>query len=209
MAQLLEIHPTHPEPRKVRSVVDTLVRSSGTVIVYPTDTAYALGCRMGDKEALAKIVALRQLPKKHQFTIACHDLKALGAYARVDNAGYRLLKKATPGPFTFVMQATRDVPRRVLHPKRRTIGLRVPDQPVASAILAQLGEPLLTTTVRPPDADEPLVSAYEIYERIGKQVALVLDIGRDLLGVSTIVDLTDGPPVILRQGLGDMEGLFG
>lgn len=209
MAQLLEIHPTHPQSRMIRMVVAALEATSGTVIVYPTDTAYALGCRMGDKEALSKIIALRQLPKNHQFTIACRDLKSLGTYARVDNAGYRLLKKATPGPFTFVMQATRDVPRRVLHPKRRTIGLRVPDQPVALALLAQLGEPLLTTTVRFPDTHEPLSSAYEIYERIGKQVSLVLDIGQELRGVSTVVDLTESPPVTLREGIGDLDGLFG
>ncbi len=188
-------------------VVAEKLQEAGTVIVYPTDTAYALACRIGDKTALERIIALRQLPKQHQFTIACHDLKSLGVYARVDNAGYRLLRRATPGPFTFVMRATRDVPRRVLQAKRKTIGMRVPDQGVATALLEYLQEPLLTTTVRLPGDDEPLSSAWEINERIGKQVEIVIDAGIELTGVSTVVDLTEEPPVTIRQGLGDLETL--
>ncbi len=191
----------------IRLVVEKL-RQGGVVIVYPTDTAYALACRIGDKAALERIVALRQLPKGHQFTIACHDLKSLGVYARVDNAGYRLLRRATPGPFTFVMRATRDVPKRVLHAKRRTIGMRVPDQAVAVALLEHLQEPLLTTTARLPGEDEPLRSAWEINERIGKQVDMVMDAGIQLAAVSTVIDLTEDPPVVIRQGIGDLESLM-
>ena len=154
----------------VRVVVDVLMGQPGSVVVYPTDTAYALACRLGDKAALERIVSLRQLPKNHQFTITCADLSLLGTYARVDNAGYRLLKRLTPGPYTFVMKATRDVPRRLLHPKKKTIGIRIPDHPISQSLLDHLGEPLLTTTVRMPNEDEPLANAYEINDRIGKQV---------------------------------------
>lgn len=177
----------------------------GSVVVYPTDTAYALACRLGDKAALERIVSLRQLPKNHQFTITCADLSLLGTYARVDNAGYRLLKRLTPGPYTFVMKATRDVPRRLLHPKKKTIGIRIPDHPISQSLLDHLGEPLLTTTVRMPDEDEPLANAYEINDRIGKQVAVVIDAGVELTEVSTVIDLTESEPRLIRQGSGEVE----
>ena len=189
----------------VRLVVDVLVGQPGSVIVYPTDTAYALGCRLGDKTALEKIVALRQLPKNHEFTISCSDLSLLGTYARVDNAGYRLLKRLTPGPYTFVMKATRDVPRRLLHPKKKTIGIRMPDHPISQSLLDHLGEPLLTTTVRMPNEDEPLTNAYDINERIGKQIAVVIDAGVELTEVSTVIDLTESEPKLIRQGIGPVE----
>ena len=189
----------------VRVVVDVLMGQPGSVVVYPTDTAYALACRLGDKAALERIVSLRQLPKNHQFTITCADLSLLGTYARVDNAGYRLLKRLTPGPYTFVMKATRDVPRRLLHPKKKTIGIRIPDHPISQSLLDHLGEPLLTTTVRMPNEDEPLANAYEINDRIGKQVAVVIDAGVELTDVSTVIDLTESEPRLIRQGSGAVE----
>lgn len=189
----------------IRVVVDVLMGQPGSVVVYPTDTAYALACRLGDKAALERIVSLRQLPKNHQFTITCADLSLLGTYARVDNAGYRLLKRLTPGPYTFVMKATRDVPRRLLHPKKKTIGIRIPDHPISQSLLDHLGEPLLTTTVRMPDEDEPLANAYEINDRIGKQVAVVIDAGVELTDVSTVIDLTESEPRLIRQGSGEVE----
>ena len=207
MAQLLEIHPTHPQARMIRVAAEVLLSQNGAVIAYPTDTAYALGCRLGDKTGLERIIALRQLPKSHQFTIACSDLSLLGSYARVDNAGYRLLKRLTPGPYTFVMKATRDVPRRLMHPKKKTIGIRMPDQAIAQALLDHLGEPLLTTTVRLPGEESPLTNAYDINERIGKQLAVVIDAGVELSDESTVIDLTEHEPRLIRQGLGDVEHL--
>ena len=200
MSQLLEIHPTHPQPRMIRVVAD-VVRQGG-VVVYPTDTAYALGCHLGDKTALERIVALRKLPKHHQFTLACRDLSELGTYARVDNMGYRLLRRATPGPYTFILKATREVPKRLLHIKRRTIGLRVPDHAIARAMLEMLGEPMLTTTVRLPDQTEPMEDARAIFDLIGKRVDVVVDSGERSRGVSTVIDLTGVEPEVIREGIG-------
>ncbi len=189
----------------LRMVADIVDR--GGVVVYPTDTAFALGCHLGDKAALERILRIRQLSKKHQFTIACRDLSALGSYAKVDNAGYRLIKRLTPGPYTFVMQASREVPRRLLHVKRRTIGIRVPDNPVALGLLECLQEPLLTTTLRIEGEDEPLADGHEIYERLGKVVDVVLDDGSQRRDSSTVLDLTGSSPEIIRQGAGDVEEL--
>lgn len=205
MSQLLDIHPTHPQPRMIKLVAEILAR--GGVVVYPTDTAYALGCHLGDKAAVDRIVALRRLPKNHQFTLACRDLSELGTYARVDNVGYRLLRTATPGPFTFVLKATREVPRRLLHVKRKTIGIRVPDHAVAQAMLEVLGEPILTTTLRLPDEELPLQDPQVIYDRVGKQVDVVIDAGLATDDVSTVVDLTSAHPDILRQGAGELDNL--
>lgn len=203
LAQLLEIHPTHPQMRMIRMVADAI--HNGAVIVYPTDTAYALACHLGDKTALDRIIGMRQLSKQHQFTIACCDLKSIGTYTRVDNVGYRLIKRTTPGPFTFVLRATRNVPKRLLHAKRKTIAIRVPDHPIALALLAQVGEPLLTTSVRLPGEDKPLASAYEISERLGKQVEVIIDGGAEHNDVSTVVDLTQSVPTVIRQGLGELR----
>ena len=202
VTQTLEIHPTHPQPRMLRMIASEI--HAGAVVVYPTDTAFALGCHLGDKNALERIVRIRGLSKHHQFTLACRDLSELGTYARVDNVGYRLLRRATPGPYTWVMNATREVPRRLLHVKRRTIGMRVPDHPVAQGILETVAQPILTTTVRLKDADLPLRDAYSIAESIGKQVDLIVDDGRSCDDVSTVVDLTSQNPEILRQGVGQL-----
>ena len=200
MTQRLEIHPTHPQVRRVRVAAECL--RAGGVIVYPTDTAYALACHIGDKAALERITRIKRLPRNHQFTLAVRDLSELGTYARVDNVGFRLLRRVTPGPFTFVMRATRETPKRLLHPKRKTIGVRVIDHPAADMLLQELGEPVLTTTVRLAGEAAPLLHADAIFERIGNQIDVLLDDGSRSDEVSTVVDLTHDEPEILRQGLG-------
>ena len=171
-------------------------------MVYPTDTTYALGCHIGDKSALDRIIALRRLPKRHQFTLVCRDLSDLGTYARVDNAGYRLLKHYTPGPFTWVLRASREVPKRLVHEKRKTIGLRVPGHAIVQALLAELGEPIMTTTLRLPEHDGLFTHARDIAEVIGEQVEMIVDGGVCGTEVSTVVDLTSPAPEIVRQGKG-------
>jgi tRNA threonylcarbamoyl adenosine modification protein (Sua5/YciO/YrdC/YwlC family) len=203
MAQLLRVHPTHPQKRLLNLAVDAI--RQGGLVVYPTDATYAVGCHIGDKSALERIVRLRRLSDKHQFTLMCRDLSELGTYARVDNASYRLLRRNTPGPFTFVLHATRDVPRRLVHQKRRTIGLRVPDHPIALELLELLGEPIMTTTLRLPEDEFPLQDAQEILERIGPTVDFVIDGGVCGVEPSTVVDLTSGVPEVTRQGVGILD----
>ena len=205
MSQLLTVHPLNPQKRLLQIAVDTL--HAGGLVVYPTDTAYAVGCHIGDKNALERIVALRRLDKKHQFTLACSDLSELGTYAVVDNINYRLLKRVTPGPFTFVLRATREVPKRLIDTKRRTIGIRVPDHPIAQQLLALMGEPIMTTTLRLDGEEDPFTDAEEIHREIGKQVDVVLDGGTCSVEPSTVVDLTTHSPEILRQGKGDLGNL--
>ena len=208
MPQVLTIHPTHPQSRLLSQAVEII--NKGGLVVYPTDTSYALACHLGDKKALERIVALRRLAKHHQFTLACRDLSELGTYARVDNMDYRLLKRLTPGPFTFILQATREVPKRLIHAKRKSIGIRVPEHPVAMALLEHLGEPLMTTTMRLPDFSEEedelhLSDPRSIAQAVGNRVDLILDAGICDTASSTIVDLTQGGIEILRQGKGLLE----
>lgn len=205
MSQLLTVHPLNPQKRLLQIAVDTL--HAGGLVVYPTDTAYAVGCHIGDKNALERIVALRRLDKKHQFTLACSDLSELGTYAAVDNINYRLLKRLTPGPFTFVLRATREVPKRLIDTKRRTIGIRVPDHPIAQQLLSLMGEPIMTTTLRLDGEEAPFTDAEEIHREIGKQVDVVIDGGTCSVEPSTVVDLTTHSPEILRQGKGDLGNL--
>lgn len=205
MSQKLDIHPTHPQRRMLRMVADIVAK--GGVVVYPTDTAFALGCHLGDKNALERIIRIRQLHKNHQFTLACRDLSDLSTYARVDNSGYRLLRRHTPGPFTFIMKASREVPRRLMHIKRRTIGMRVPDNAVALGLLNMVGEPMLTTTLKMPGEEMPLADGHEIFERLAKVVDVVLDDGSQTVELSTVIDMSEGSPEIVRQGLGEIEEL--
>jgi tRNA threonylcarbamoyl adenosine modification protein (Sua5/YciO/YrdC/YwlC family) len=200
MPQLLSVHPTHPQKRLLNLAADEIRR--GGLVVYPTDTTYAIGCHIGDKGALERIVRLRRLRDDHQFTLMCRDLSDLGTYARVDNASYRLLRRYTPGPFTFVLQATREVPRRLVHPKRRTIGLRVPANQIARELLETLAEPLMTTTLRLPEDEFPLQEASQILEKVGRLVDVVIDGGMGGLDPSTIVDLTESVAQVTRQGVG-------
>jgi tRNA threonylcarbamoyl adenosine modification protein (Sua5/YciO/YrdC/YwlC family) len=205
MSQLLELHPKNPQLRLIRLAAEA-VRAGG-VIVYPTDSCYALGCALGEKAAMERIARIRQTDKDHHFTLVCRDLSEIARYARVENWQYRLLKAATPGPYTFILEATRVVPRRLQNPRRRTIGLRVPDHPVPLLLLAELGEPLMSSTLSLPGDPYPLTDAKEIYGRLRHQVEVVLDGGNCGLTPTTVVDLAGGAPVIVRVGKGALEPL--
>lgn len=205
MAQYFVIHPVNPQQRLIREAVRIL--NEGGVIVYPTDSCYALGCKLGDKHAMERILAIRQVDLKHHLTLVCNNLSELANYAKVDNAQFRMLKAGTPGSFTFILQATREVPRRTLHPKRATIGLRVPDHRVALALLEELGEPILSSTLMLPDAAEPLCEPEDIREQLEHRVDLILDCGRCGNEPTTVVDLTHGVELV-RRGKGD-PALFG
>jgi len=202
VAQFFAIHPDNPQPRLIRRTVEIL--RAGGVIVYPTDSCYALGCRLGDKAAMARLRAIRQVGERHHFALVCRDLAELAVYARVDNRQFRLLKRETPGSYTFILKATREVPKRLLHPSRKTIGLRVPDHRVVHALLAELGEPLLSSTLLLPGDELPLNDPREIRDRLEHEVDLVLDAGSCGITPTTIVDLTGEDPVITRQGKGSI-----
>jgi len=201
MAELLELHPRNPQERFIRVAVDAL--QGHGVVVYPTDSCYALGCLMGAKDAMERIQRIRQTDKHHFFTLVCRDLSDISRFARVDNWQYRTLKAFTPGPYTFVLQATREVPRRLMNERRRTVGIRVPDHPVVRMLLAELGSPLMSTTLLLPGDDLPLTDADEIFQRIGHAVDVVLDGGNCGLEPTTVVDLTGDAPAVLRAGKGD------
>jgi tRNA threonylcarbamoyl adenosine modification protein (Sua5/YciO/YrdC/YwlC family) len=205
MSQLLELHPKSPQLRLIRRAAET-VRAGG-VIVYPTDSCYALGCALGEKAAMERIARIRETTKGHHFTLVCRDLSEIARYARVENWQYRLLKSTTPGPYTFILEATRVVPRRLQNPKRRTIGLRVPDHPVPLLLLAELGEPLMSSTLLLPGDPYPLTDATEIYARLRHQVDVVLDGGNCGLEPTTVVDLASGAPTVLRVGKGALAPL--
>lgn len=200
MAQYFVIHPTHPQARLIARAAE-IVRTGG-VIAYPTDSCYALGCHVGDKSAMERLRRIRGVDERHHFTLMCRDLSEIGTYARVDNAQYRLLRMLTPGSYTFILEGTKDLPRRILNPRRKTIGLRVPDHPVALALLAELGEPLLSTTLILPGDDAPLEDAGEIRTRLERDVELVLDGGPCGTAPTTVVDLTGAVPEVLRAGKG-------
>ncbi len=200
MSQFFQIHPDNPQRRLIDQAVQ-LVRE-GAVIVYPTDSGYALGCHIGDKQALDRIIAIRRLNDKHNFTLVCRDLAEISTYAKVDNTQYRLLKAVTPGAYTFIMQATREVPRRI-QSRRKTIGMRVPDNAIVMALLEELGEPLMSTTLILPGETIPECDPYEIRQSLEHAVDLIIDGGYGSLEPSTVVDLTDDVPQVVRAGLGD------
>ncbi len=202
MSQFFQIHPDNPQARLIRQAVD-IVREGG-VLVYPTDSAYALGCRIGDKDAVDRIRQIRRLDDRHNFTLVCRDLSEIATYARVDNAAYRLLRHCTPGPYTFILKATSEVPRRLMHPKRKTVGLRVPDNRIAAALLEDLGEPLMSVTLIMPGDELPLIDPYDIRETLEHQVDLVIDGGYCGMEATTVVDLADEVPIVLRAGKGDL-----
>jgi tRNA threonylcarbamoyl adenosine modification protein (Sua5/YciO/YrdC/YwlC family) len=205
MAQFFVIHPQSPQPRLIHQAVGIL--RNGGVIVYPTDSSYALGCMLGNKDAQTRIRLIRNVGDDYHFTLVCRNLAELATYAQVDNSQFRLLKANTPGQYTFILKATRELPRRLQHPKRSTIGLRVPDHAVVQAILDELDEPLLSMTLLLPGDDEPLNEAWEIRERLEHQVDLVIDAGSCLAEPTTVVDLTGESAEVLRQGAGDLEAL--
>lgn len=200
MSQYFYIHPENPQTRLIKQAV-MFIRDGG-VMAYPTDSAYALGCHIGDKAAMERLVRLRELDDKHNFTLLCRDLSDIATYAKVDNATYRLLKTHTPGAYTFILAATSEVPKR-LQPKRKTIGIRVPDHAICQALLAELGEPLLTTTLQMPGESEPLTDPEQIREVLGSRLDLIIDGGFGTLEPTTVIDLSEGNPVILREGRGD------
>jgi tRNA threonylcarbamoyl adenosine modification protein (Sua5/YciO/YrdC/YwlC family) len=203
----LEIHPTHPQRRLIEIAVAAL-RKDG-VIIYPTDSYYAFGCAMSSPDAAARIRSLRQMGKQQFLTLVCRDLSELAAFARVDNSSYRLIKSLTPGPYTFILQATRELPRRLFDPKRKTIGLRIPDHPVTQALLEALDSPLLSATAEDGSDGEPLSDPEEIIDRLGRRVDVFLDVGTGGLEPTTVLNLTGDEPELVRRGAGEIDHLLG
>jgi len=205
MAQYFNIHPDNPQQRLIRQAAD-IVRKGG-VIAYPTDSSYALACHLGDKKALEKIRQIRQTDDKHDFTLVCRDLTEIGVYAQVNNDTYRLLKSLTPGAFTFILKATKEVPRRLQNPKRKTIGIRVPDNAVAQALLSELAEPMLTSTLILPGEEEAIADGYEINDSLGHTLELIIDSGTVIYQPTTIIAWDNDFPEIVRQGKGEADFL--
>jgi tRNA threonylcarbamoyl adenosine modification protein (Sua5/YciO/YrdC/YwlC family) len=203
MSQYFQIHPVNPQARLVHQAVE-IIRNNG-LLVYPTDSSYALGCRVGDKRGMERIRRIRQLDNRHNFTLVCSDLSEISSYARVDNSSYRLMKSLTPGAYTFILRATHEVPRRLQHPKRKTIGIRIPDHPIAQALLEELGEPLMSSTLILPGADMPETDAHDIRERLEHDVDLVIDGGNCGVEPTTVVELVDGVAEVVRAGCGSVE----
>jgi tRNA threonylcarbamoyl adenosine modification protein (Sua5/YciO/YrdC/YwlC family) len=205
MSQYFEIHPTHPQQRLIHQAVEIIDR--GGVIAYPTDSSYALGCHIGDKKALERVRRIRKIDDKHNMTLVCSDLSEISTYAKINNTDYRLLKSLTPGPYTFILNATHEVPRRLMHPKRRTIGIRVVDHPVVKALLEELGQPLMSCTLILPGKSMPMTEADEIRDVLEHQLDLVIDSGNCGIEPTTVIDLTGEVPVLVREGMGRDHGL--
>ena len=203
MSLFLQIHPTTPQNRLIRQAVDII--HQGGLVVYPTDSSYALGCHIGDKKAMERIRRVRQLDDRHNFTLVCRDLSEISTYAKLGNQHYRMLKALTPGPYTFIFKATKQVPRRLQHPKRKTIGIRVPDNPIAQALLEELREPLMSSTLILPGDDEPMTDPYEMNDILGHQVDLVIDGGYCGFETTSVVVMEDEFPVVARVGKGDVS----
>ncbi|MDH5231404.1 MAG: L-threonylcarbamoyladenylate synthase [Gammaproteobacteria bacterium] len=203
MGQSFEIHPDNPQPRLIAQTV-AILRNSG-VIAYPTDSSYALGCQLGNKAAVDRIRRLRNIDSQHNFTLVCRDMSEVSLYAKIDNIAFRLLKSLTPGPYTFILPATGEVPRRLVHPKRKTIGLRIPDNQIVLALLESLGEPIMSTTLIMPGQDIPIANGHDARDELGKSVDLVIDGGPCGVEPTTVIDLTSGEPVVARQGKGEVN----
>lgn len=199
----LRIHPDNPQPRLISQAVERI--RAGDVIVYPTDAAYAIGCQIGNKAAMERIAQIRNLGPKHQYAILCCDLSDIATYARVDNAMYRLLKNNTPAISTFILPATSEVPKRLMHPKKKTIGLRIPTNPICQMLLKELGEPLLTSTLILPEQSDPLDDPYDIEMQLSKRIDVLLDGGLGTLSTTSIIDLSGDYPVVVREGAGDVS----
>ncbi len=205
MSQYFEIHPVTPQKRLIRGAVDII--DQGGLIVYPTDSCYALGCHIGDKQAMQRIRKIRNLDDKHHFTLVCRDLSELSTYAVVDNSAYRMMKNCTPGPYTFLLKATHEVPRRLQTPKRKTIGLRVPNHPIALALCEELGQPLMSSTMILPDRNEPLSDPHEMRDLLKNDVDLIIDGGNCGIEATTVIDFVADRATVLRQGKGDASWL--
>ncbi len=205
MSQYFEIHSDNPQKRLIQQAVEII--NKGGVVIYPTDSSYAIGCHLDDKKAVDKIRMIRQLNKEHNFTLVCRDLSEIAQYAVVDNINYRLMKTLTPGPYTFILQASRDVPKRLQNPKRKTIGVRVPDNEVCAALLEELGQPLMSSTLILPNEDLPMTDPHEIRVTLENVVDLIIDGGYSGHEPTTVINLVDGTPEVLRQGLGETNWL--
>jgi tRNA threonylcarbamoyl adenosine modification protein (Sua5/YciO/YrdC/YwlC family) len=201
VARYVDLHPDNPQPRLVSQVVDAL--RDDALIAYPTDSGYALGCQLGNRDGRDRILRIRQLDERHHFTLMCRDFAQLGQFVQVDNAAFRAIKAATPGPYTFILPATGEVPRRLMHPKKRTVGVRIPDHTVACTLLAELGEPILTSTLILPGEDEPRISGWEVKEELDHQVDIVVESGEVIPEPTTVVDWSAGYPEVVRVGAGD------
>ncbi len=204
-AQWLEVHPQNPQKRLLALAAQRL--REGAVIAWPTDSCYALGCHLDDRDAAERLRRIRDFDRHHQFTLVCRDLSEIATYARVDNQQFRLLKSLTPGPYTFILDATKELPKRIAHEKRKTVGIRVPEHAVAQALLETLGEPLISCTLQFPDADGPVSDPQEVRQRLSREVDLVLDAGNCGLDPTTVLDLTGGGVQLMRQGKGDVSRL--
>ena len=203
MARYLELHPDNPQPRRLDQIADAL--RDDALIAYPTDSGYALGCRIGNRDGRDRILRIRGLDDKHHFTLVCKDFAQLGQLVHVDNSAFRAIKAATPGPYTFILPATPEVPRRLLHPRKRTVGVRIPDHRVVHALLETLGEPLLSSTLILPDEEEPRTSGWEVKEELDHQVDLVIEAGETSSEPTTVVDWSQGVPEVLRRAAGDPD----
>lgn len=207
MSNVLHIHPETPQPRLIREAVEVI--RQGGLIVYPTDTTYAIGCAVGEKGALDRLIRLRRLDKKHEFTLLCRDLSVLSVYAKVANTDYRLLKAQTPGAYTWILRGTTEVPRRLMHPKKRTIGIRVPDNAICQALLEEYGEPIMTSTLLLPDHEYPLTDPVDIANMLGHQVDVIIDGGFGGLEETTVISLADGTgPEVIREGAGPLDAIY-
>jgi len=205
MSQYIEIHPENPQKRLIKQAVEII--HNGGVIVYPTDSSYALGCHIGDKSAVTRMRRIRQIDEKHNLTLVCQDLSEIATYAKISNSDYRLLKSLTPGPYTFILPATSEVPRRLMHPKRRHIGLRVMDHPLVNDLLEELGQPLISCTLVMPGQDLPVTDAEDVRLLLDKQVDLIIDGGHCGIEPTTVIRLTDSVPEVRRHGKGKTHGL--
>ena len=201
MATYLDVHPVDPQPRAIRTAVDRL--RDGALIAYPTDSGYALGAMLGNQAAKDRIMAIRHLDDKHHFTLICRDFAQLGQFVIIDNAVFRAIKAATPGPYTFILPATKEVPRRLMHPKKKTVGVRIPEHPVVRELLAELGEPLLSSTLILPGESEPMSEGWLVKDELDHQVDLVIDSGECGTEPTTVVDFSDGQAEVVRIGAGD------
>jgi tRNA threonylcarbamoyl adenosine modification protein (Sua5/YciO/YrdC/YwlC family) len=201
MAKYLDVHPDNPQARTIGQVADSI--RDGALVVYPTDSCFALGCRLGSRDGMERIRTIRRLDSRHHFTLVCRDFAQLGQFVHVDNDVFRAVKASTPGSYTFILPATPEVPRKLLHPKKRTVGVRIPDHRVAQALLAELGEPLLSSTLLLPDEDEPMTVGWEIKERLDHVVDAVIDSGDCGTEPTTVVDFSSGEAEIVRRGAGD------
>jgi len=205
MAQFFEIHPDNPQKRLIQQAVRII--DQGGLIIYPTDSSYALGCHIGDKSAMERIQRIRKLDNKHHFTLVCSDLSEIGTYAKVDNSSYRLMKTLAPGPYTFLLKATSEVPRRLMNPKRKTIGVRVPDNAITRSILDELGQPIMSSTLIEPGSKDAMDNAVAIRDRFEHEVDLIIDGGVCGIEPTTVINMIDGNPEVLRYGKGDAEFL--